>query len=431
MQVPEVEGMARGRKVAAAVVLSLMMVPFVNGGPIPPLEGAASKVFSMGFAGPFTGPAAESGTNMKDAALLALDGIGSTVGPYKIDPTWIDEQSDPVKSTQAFEEAVTNKHIQMGCLEWHSSDAVAMMDVAAKYQIPFLFAMGATEIVNEKFKKDPQKYGYWLKGWPVPGNLATPYVDALEQFIASGAYKPAHGKKVALWSEETDWGHSLADALNGAFVRHGWQVAAKEFFPINQTDHHAMLTKFKNLGVSVIAGTATAPQAMSALLKQRSEVGLDAVVVADGVGYIGNFYQLTGPASDYVLDMQPLFASTKAQAFVTKFKTRFGVDPSPTSGGVAYDWANFCIKVLQRTLQEYGDLTSANIYKVERDEVETGKLTYGDGIMMKEYKFTPQSVPDPLIGTDAFIFPVIQYFSGKPLIVFPAAQKTAVFKAPQ
>jgi len=36
-----------------------------------------------------------------------------------------------------------------------------------------------------------------------------------------------------------------------------------------------------------------------------------------------------------------------------------------------------------------------------------------------------------VIGTDAFIFPVIQYFSGKPLIVFPAAQKTAVFKAPQ
>src|SRR6516165_8463589 len=200
---------------------------------------------------------------------------------------------------------------------------------------------------------------YWLKGWPVPGNLATPYVDALEQFIASGAYKPAHGKKVALWSEETDWGHSLAYALNGAFVRHGWQVVGKEFFPINQTDHHAMLTKFKNLGVSVIAGTATAPQAMSALLKRRSEVGLDAVVVADGVGYIGNFY------------------------------------------------------------------------KLERDEVETGKLTYTDGIMMKEYKFTAQSVPDPVIGTDAFIFPVIQYFSGKPLIVFPAAQKTAVFKAPQ
>lgn len=424
-----VSKMRQVRKLVGCGVV-LLVLPFVYAGSSAPSEGAPTKVFALGIAGPFTGPAAESGTNIKDAAQLALEEAKYTVGPYRIEPTWIDEQSDPVKSTQAFEEAVASKHIQMGCLEWHSSDAVAMMDVAAKYKIPFLFAMGATEIVNEKFRKDPEKYGYWLKGWPVPGHLATPYVDALDQFIAAGALKLAHGKTAALWSEDTDWGHSFANALDQAFAAHGWRILAKEFFPINQTDHHAMLAKFKNLGVSVIAGTSTAPPAISALLKQRLDVGLDAVVVADGVGYIGNFYQLTGPASDYVLDMQPLFATPKAQAFVRTFKARFGVDPSPTAAGLAYDWANFCLKVLQRTVQRAGELTSQAIYRVVRDEVWTGKLTYTGGIMMKEYKFTPESLPDPVIGPNDFIFPVIQYFGGKPEVVYPADRKTATFRMP-
>jgi len=38
---------------------------------------------------------------------------------------------------------------------------------------------------------------------------------------------------------------------------------------------------------------------------------------------------------------------------------------------------------------------------------------------MTEYQFTPESVPDPVVGKGKFIFPVLQYFDGDGKIIFP------------
>jgi hypothetical protein len=78
---------------------------------------------------------------------------------YKIEPVWIDCQSDPAKGTQAYEQAVVQDGIQAGILNWHSSVAVALMEVTAKHKIPHFFGFGATEVVNETFASDPEKYG--------------------------------------------------------------------------------------------------------------------------------------------------------------------------------------------------------------------------------------------------------------------------------
>jgi branched-chain amino acid transport system substrate-binding protein len=44
--------------------------------------------------------------------------------------------------------------IQAAILSWHSTLAVACMDVAAEYQISHIFPFGATEAVNEKCHSD-------------------------------------------------------------------------------------------------------------------------------------------------------------------------------------------------------------------------------------------------------------------------------------
>ena len=88
------------------------------------------------------------------------------------------------------------------------------------------------------------------------------------------------------------------------------------------------------------------------------------------------------------------------------------------------------MKVLQRTLDKTGSLTKENIYKVAQDELWTGKLTYTSGIIMHEYKFTQDTIPDPVIGKGEYIFPVIQYSGGQGQIVFPPDVKTTDFKAP-
>jgi branched-chain amino acid transport system substrate-binding protein len=49
---------------------------------------------------------------------------------------------------------------------------------------------------------------------------------------------------------------------------------------------------------------------------------------------------------------------------------------------------------------------------------------------MHEYKFTQDTIPDPVIGKGEYIFPVIQYSGGQGQIVFPPDVKTTDFKAP-
>jgi branched-chain amino acid transport system substrate-binding protein len=181
-----------------------------------------------------------------------------------------------------------------------------------------------------------------------------------------------------------------------------------------------MLNKFKSMGVAVVAGTAGSPDAISALVKQRKEVGLNALLIADGVGYVSDFYKLTGSASDGVIDMQPVLTTPEQVAFSDEFKAKYGYAPGAAAGGLAYDYTNFYLKVLQATLDRDGKLDSESIYKTVQDELWTGNLTYEDGVVMPSYRYAADTIPDPVVGTDAFYFPIIQYDKGKAVVIYPS-----------
>ncbi len=389
---------------------------------------AATEVFKLGVDGPFSGPSALTGNEFKASVTMALEKINYQIGKYKIEPVWIDDQSDPAKGTQAYEKAVAQDKIQAGILNWNSSVAVALMDVVAKYKIPHFFGFGATELVNEKFASDPAKYGYWMnKGWPTPAKLSIAYVQALEDAVASGAFKPAQ-KTVAIYGEDTDWGRSFGKAIKGQFEAAGWKTVDEEYFAIDQTEFTPLLNKFKDLNPAVIAGTSTAPPSLSAFIKQADEVGLQSLIIADGLGWVGDWYKLTGKSSDYVLDQIPGWATDAGKAFAADFKAKNGFEPSPSAAGLSYDGTNFFIAVAQAVYKEKGVLNSETIYNFVKDNVWTGKWTYTDGIVMKEYKYTADTIPDPVVGKGEYIFPVLQYFGGEGKIVYPpewAVQKLA------
>ncbi len=84
---------------------------------------------------------------------------------------------------------------------------------------------------------------------------------------------------------------------------------------------------------------------------------------------------MTGQASNGVLDMQPQFATPEQKAWVTRFKNKYNYDPSPSAAGMAFDYANYFIKIANRAIDKYGALNSETITKVGREEVAEGILT--------------------------------------------------------
>ena len=416
----------RGKKLIVSIVMACFALTLFSG------TALAAKTLKVGVLGPFTGPSAKNGAEFKASVEMAMEKINYTVGDYKIEIVWIDSQSDPAKAASAYAEAVERKGIDCAMQNWHSSVAVAVMDVAAQYKIPHWFGFGATEVVNQKWKADPEKYNYWGgKGWPVPAKLALGYVECLENAIANGSYKPA-SKTVAIYGEDSDWGRSLGGALKGFFQDKGWKIVSEDYFPLTQTDFYPLLGKYRKEKVAVLAGTSTAAPTMTAFVKQAGEVGLKSVIIADGLGWMGDWYTMAGPASNGVLDMIPQLTTKEAQQWAADIKAKFGFNPSPSAGGLCYDGSNMFIKILNRTLEKYGKLDKETIHKVIVDEVQTGKLTFSkaDGaLIMNEYRYTADSVPDPVVAKDAYYFPVIQYTNGKGDIVFPDDWKVKDFQA--
>jgi len=384
-----------------------------------PAAEEATEVFKLGILGPFSGPSARTGEEFKASATTAMEEIDYQIGKYKIEPVWIDSQSDPAKASQAYEQAVVQDGIQAGVLNWHSSVAVSCMEITAKHKVPHFFGFGATEVVNETFASDPDKYGYWMfKGWPTPKKLSVSYVQALEDAIAEGIWEP-EAKTVAIYGEDTDWGRSFGAAIKEQLEAEGWETVAEEYFAIDQTEFYPLLNKLVDLDPAVIAGTSTAAPSFSAFIKQADEVGLESLIIADGLGWVGEWYDLTGSASNYVLDQIPGWATAEGQEYAEKFEERWGIAPSPSSGGLSYDGTKFFLAVAQDAYEEYGELSSDVIYNFVKDNVWTGEWTFTDGIVMQQYKTTPEEKPDPVVGKGFYIFPVLQYFDGEGKVIYP------------
>ncbi len=378
----------------------------------------------IGVLAPFTGPDARIGDEFKGAVKMAFEKINYMIGPYHTEIVWIDEQSDPENATRAYEEAVIGQHIQVGLLNSHSSTALAVMDIAAKYKIPHFFGYGATNLINEKFTSDPNKYGYWVaKAWPIPSKLSIAFVSALEDALNTGTLTMPD-KGFAIWGEDSDWGRGFGESVKKQFEDSGWHLISEDYVNMDQTDFLPLLNRYKKLNVPLVIGTSTIPPSITAFVKQADDVGLKSLIIANGLGYAGEWYDLTGSSSDYVIDQIPGWTTEKAKSFEADFRNRWGYEPSPSVSGLAYDYTCFFIEILQSTLKDKGRLTSETIFREAQEKLWTGQLTYTDGIIMSKYQYLPETIPDPVVGENAYIFPVIQYLNGKSTIVWPKKWKT-------
>ena len=371
-------------------------------------EVVEEEIFKLGILGPFSGPSAQTGKQFKGGAIMALEDFDYKVGHYTIEPVWIDSQSDPAKASQAYEQAVVQDGIQAGALNWHSSVAVAVMEVTAKHQIPHIFGFGATEKVNETFESDPEKYGYWsTKGWPTPAKLGNKYADGLEYYIEQGVYAP-ESKTVAIYGEDTDWGRSFGAGVIELFEDAGWEVVSEEYFPLEQTEFYPFLNKLKDLNPAVVAGTSTAPPSITAFIKQADEVGLESLIIADGLGWV-DFCSLTGDSAEGVMDQIAGWSSEEGFAFAEEFEERYGLAPSTSSAGLAHDGTKMALKIMEAVYAEHGELSSELIQDFIETKVWTGEWTMTDGLVMVEYKYTDETTPDPVVGPGFYTFPVLQY----------------------
>jgi len=387
-------------------------------------SGTASKELNIAWIGPVTGSASRSGEELYNGAAMQFEKVNYQIGDYKLNIHKVDSESNAEKAALAYEECILSNNIDVGLNTWHSWVSASCIEVAAKYEIPQLLTFGASDDVIEKVKDDYDYYKYWAgKTWPQPIHLVAGYVDAIDAAIEAGSFNPEN-KILGVYGVDEDWGRTFAKAGKEGFEENGWTCAVEEYFALGTTDYYAVLNKMKDAGCTLLCGTMSDVNAATAFIKQSGEVGLNALVICDGLGWLSEWYDLTGEASDYVLDMIPQYATASGQEFVKEYTAKYGYEPGPSTAGLAYDTAGFFLKILQATLDEYGELTSETIMKCWEEKVKTGQLTYtmadDDAIMMPAWDYSdPEMYPDPVVDSEHYCFPVVQYFGGVGVPVFP------------
>jgi len=254
-------------------------------------------------------------------------------------------------------------------------------------------------------------------------------MTVVEDAIASGVWD-VDEKRAAIYGEDTDWGRGFGNAIKSHLEANDWAIVSEQYLPLNETDFSAVIEDFKDKEVVLVAGTATSDTFITAFLTQIEQTELNVITIADGLGWIGDWYNLTGSASNYVLDQGPPGWQTDAAlAFAEDYEAQWGSTPSPLSAGLIYDYTNFFIRIAQATYEQYDELNSNTLYQFGKEKVQSGQFSYTDGILTPEYKYTLETVPDPVVGVEYYVFPVLQYMDGEGVVIWPEEWKEANFQA--
>ena len=387
-------------------------------------DNAASteKVLKVAVGCSLTGTGAKAGTAFEEATKMAFEDINYKVGDYTIEPIIVDLTDDPEKGALALEQAIVKDGAQVAMQGWFTTIAMSSMDVAAKYQIPYMFNYGAGQALDEKWEADQEKYSYYIgKMFPTTDFIAEEYKDLFDSAFDSG--KLQGDKTIAIYGEDSDWGHSLGENFKTYFGDAGYKIVYNEFFAAGTTDFYAILSKIKASGATVVAGTINTPASAAAFLKQAKEIGLKAKIICHSLNENADWYKLCGEAAEGVFDMVPTYVDNRGADFEARWKEKMDYDASISCESVAYDCACCFTAMLKDCYDKYGVLDSETIYKFGCEEVQTGNWVFDDSIEQAAYKWEPGRL-SPVVGEDAFYNSLGQVKNGKFVTVWPASRAT-------
>lgn len=395
---------------------------------------AAEGPLKLGTMGPFTGPASRTGDEFKNGVAMAIeDAKAAGELPLVLDGkkrdielVFIDSQSSPEKAVKAVTDAVTRRGVEFIVNGWHSSVAMAIIDSEVPLNIVHIGHLGESQYISEKINTDPTKYRGYFKGWPAPPKLAGLYGPPLQYFIKEGLWKPAN-MKAAILVEDTDFGRGWGDAIIDSLTKAGFDVLPYDVTALDETEFSPLLTRYKAQKVSLIGMTSTGSVSVTNFVKQLRSQRLKALLIGHGLGWFGEWYEMTGDASDHVLAIDsPQVISPEQKKWVDRYKSKFGMDPGIAASGITYDYMRMAIRVLNKA----GTLDRDTLINAVYDSPHKG--------VWNLYKFAKQAGPNALAPNEAmtgefmegFFFPMVQYMKGKANVIWPLEYAKSKFQAP-
>lgn len=330
------------KRFSALVVLPIVFTLFLT------TELPAQDVVKIGVFGPFTGPAAEVGLVLKNGATLAAEEINAKGGLLgkKVEIFWGDDESKPEAGVSAFEKLVTQDKVNIVGGGINSSVFLAMMEAAAKYDVPLLSGGAVSVDISRKIQKDPKKY--WMCFKVSFGADAYGYGTAdLVDFLTKEKLLTPKNKTYAVIGEETDFTRSSIEFLDDGMKRIGWKKVSYELVKIDQADFLPQIVKIRGLQPGVVIPIQTGIASAASLCKSFSEAKIPSLLHYYYAPSHPDFVKLAGRASEGVTYITGAMIPSLAKNFIAAYKKRFNEDP-PLNAGIQHDIMYTMFQAIQK-----------------------------------------------------------------------------------
>ncbi|HMK81173.1 MAG TPA: ABC transporter substrate-binding protein [Xanthobacteraceae bacterium] len=216
-----------------------------------PIARAAEAV-KIGVLFPLTGNAAAAGQASKAAVEIAAEIVNEAhpelaniplakdaglpgLGGAKLDVTFIDHQGNPSVAQQQALRLITQEKMQLLFGAYQSSCTFTATPIAERYGIPFVIGdSAALNITGRGFK--------WVfRVTPIATDYAATYMRFIDDMRKQGRKIAS----IAIVNENTDYGTSVADAIEAAAKQNNVPVAIRIPYSASTTDVSAQVLQLK------------------------------------------------------------------------------------------------------------------------------------------------------------------------------------------
>jgi branched-chain amino acid transport system substrate-binding protein len=219
----------------------------------------AADSVKIGVLMPLTGNAAAAGQASKAAIEVAADIVNNVhpelgnlplaagaglphLGGAKLDVVFVDHQGNPSLAQQLATRLITEDKVNALMGAYQSSCTFTATPVAERYGIPFMVGdSAALNITTRGFK-------YVFRATPI----ATDYARTYMRFFADMKKEGKSINSIAIANENTDYGTSVADAIEAEAKKNNVLVAIRIPYSASSTDVSAQVLQLKDKKPDVI-----------------------------------------------------------------------------------------------------------------------------------------------------------------------------------
>jgi len=332
----------RLRGILGAVLLVLCAGAFLVGG-----EARGDETINIGIMGPFTGPTAFNGEEMKKGMMLAVDEVNEKGGIFgmKINLIYGDSESKPDKGVAAVKKLITKDQVLVVGGGYHSSVTIATSEVCEREKTPNVVAIAIAPLITNR------GFTYVFRTSP----NSPQFLEGLNAWLEN-VKKP---KTVAFLMENSDYGRDGEKIWSETVKKIGSNELTHLYYQIGDTDFTTQISKLKELKpeVSFSIGSTT-EQAL--IQKQAKELNYVTQWIGVGGHFTEAFFNMVGLDAQYAMgvSLEPTLNMKDpiAADFVNRYAAKYNGARAGIFSGQGYDNILVIIDAVKRAGKPTGNL---------------------------------------------------------------------------